>query len=488
MNVCHRMHAPLDSDIIFVEFSVNDPVQAQPLFENTDRMSFERLVRKLLNYPNHPAVVLVHAFSFNSQQQSKNFYFSSENEVSVIGDYYGLPQISLRQAVYHRFLYNDVPGFWTNVTANRNVDALTGFTFYYDNVHPDGRVGSRVLFEQAIYLIRRTGESLYHESRFAKLTSTKDLSIMKDVHLAAMRKLPVPMVKNNYESNSDLCLIGSNLLDHVGYVAGFEWINEAESIRPKWGYVGRMPGAAIEFEVDTYMTSANKDTERALRNGIEMVLVQIAHLKSYESMGTGMVTCHGGCRCKSSQLEGIWEDRTSQVSLHSIRVSSHRQCRIRIEVMGNSEEVKKQFQKFGETVPNLENVEESLKTRDKEFEAAEKKQQGKGKEVGKEEEEKEKVLLHNKGNENKMNLKRMKEVEGGETAADIKNEEKRLSRLKTLKMLDSVARTKVKITGIIVSDDLDTDFKGLINFKAVEYTGDISFRGGGTFEINNHAH
>ncbi len=42
--------------------SVNDWHDIHPLYENNQRRAFERLLRKLLKYPNKPAVVLVHAY------------------------------------------------------------------------------------------------------------------------------------------------------------------------------------------------------------------------------------------------------------------------------------------------------------------------------------------------------------------------------------------------------------------------------------------
>lgn len=56
------MHAPPSSDIIFVEYALNDPANASPPMDNNARRSYERLIRKLLLYPNRPAVVLYHAF------------------------------------------------------------------------------------------------------------------------------------------------------------------------------------------------------------------------------------------------------------------------------------------------------------------------------------------------------------------------------------------------------------------------------------------
>ena len=42
--------------------SVNDPPSVHPMVENSMRRAYERLLRKLLQYPNAPAVVLIHSY------------------------------------------------------------------------------------------------------------------------------------------------------------------------------------------------------------------------------------------------------------------------------------------------------------------------------------------------------------------------------------------------------------------------------------------
>ena len=50
VSVCHNVHTPKEADIIFVEYTLNDP-EANPIMDNPVRRSFERLLRKLLSYP-----------------------------------------------------------------------------------------------------------------------------------------------------------------------------------------------------------------------------------------------------------------------------------------------------------------------------------------------------------------------------------------------------------------------------------------------------
>jgi hypothetical protein len=59
----HAHHpARLQVDAVLVEYAVND--QPGVDFEGDQRKGFERLLRKLLNYPKKPAVILVNSFAY----------------------------------------------------------------------------------------------------------------------------------------------------------------------------------------------------------------------------------------------------------------------------------------------------------------------------------------------------------------------------------------------------------------------------------------
>ncbi|KAI9279399.1 hypothetical protein BC943DRAFT_284056 [Umbelopsis sp. AD052] len=102
---CFDKHIPKDVDIIFVEFSLNDAsiVQAKMM---------ESLVRNLLRLPRKPAVIMTSVFSYNV-----NEYLDGQESHLPISNYYDLPHISMKNALYDhlnrhpddlRFkLYND---------------------------------------------------------------------------------------------------------------------------------------------------------------------------------------------------------------------------------------------------------------------------------------------------------------------------------------------------------------------------------------------
>lgn len=62
MEVCSKLHIPAYTDIIVVEFTLNDEASPTPSMDNVPRRAFERLLRKLLSYPHRPAVIVLHVF------------------------------------------------------------------------------------------------------------------------------------------------------------------------------------------------------------------------------------------------------------------------------------------------------------------------------------------------------------------------------------------------------------------------------------------
>lgn len=114
---CFDKHIPKDVDIIFLEFSLND-ASTLPCEMNDKKGSIvqakmmESLVRNLLRLPRKPAVIMTSVFSFNV-----NEYLDGQESHLPISNYYDLPHISMKNALYDhvnrypddlRFkLYND---------------------------------------------------------------------------------------------------------------------------------------------------------------------------------------------------------------------------------------------------------------------------------------------------------------------------------------------------------------------------------------------
>ena len=76
-------------DVVIVDFSVNDT--PGPLARET----YEGLLRRLLTWPSRPAVVLLNNVYYDSG-------VSAQEDHNAVGDWYGLPHVSIRDTVFRR--------------------------------------------------------------------------------------------------------------------------------------------------------------------------------------------------------------------------------------------------------------------------------------------------------------------------------------------------------------------------------------------------
>ena len=74
-------------DFVVVDFSVND--LEVPFRQET----YEGVVRKLLAWPSHPAVVLLNNIYYDTGE-------TSQDEHNAVGDHYGVPHVSIRDSIY----------------------------------------------------------------------------------------------------------------------------------------------------------------------------------------------------------------------------------------------------------------------------------------------------------------------------------------------------------------------------------------------------
>jgi len=100
-----------EPDIIVIEFAVNDEG------DETKGDCYESLVRKAVNLPNEPAVILLFSVFANDQNLQKRLI--------PVGIHYNLPMVSIKNAV--------TPQFYLSEGGGR---VLTKNQFFYDIYHP----------------------------------------------------------------------------------------------------------------------------------------------------------------------------------------------------------------------------------------------------------------------------------------------------------------------------------------------------------------
>ncbi len=89
------------------------------------------------------------------------------------------------------------------------------------------------------------------------------------------------MLAGNYEPTSRMCLYNEAFKTVVAGAQGFELVNEGTEEKPKWGYVGNTTGSVLHLRLNTQLT-AKGDQKTP-------VTVLLAHLRSYEHMGSAEI-------------------------------------------------------------------------------------------------------------------------------------------------------------------------------------------------------
>lgn len=322
--VCVNDMVQDDVDLVVVEFALNDGPGTHEQFKDPLRLSMERLFRKLLALPNKPAVVLLNHYGWLRCGQPgthlANYACSAENEFNVIGQYYGLPSLSIRAAAYHLMAEN-ATGFQAHIPfRDHESQAKESDLYYYDEVHPQDRTGHWAMNDLLVALTQETAVGLA-----ARPLGVEDEEV-------AQEPLPAPMTPGNYERRSSACLLQRAFERVVVQQEGFEWKNErpaAELANQKWGWIATAPGAWAELEVDT-TTEVKGDLASETND------VVLTHLISYEHMGKATVECVSGCTCETTELEGYTHEQVSLTSLHRFPATQSKNCRIRVTVLNET--------------------------------------------------------------------------------------------------------------------------------------------------------
>lgn len=244
---------------------------------------------------------------------------SAESQFFEFATYYQLPLLSVKACCYH-LMARGVPGFDITATVHERPE-LEGKAFYYDNIHPDGDTGGRVLAELAMQLVNQTAEALARGGAAAAAWAAAPPPELLAV--------PPPMLPDNWESPTDSCLIGNNFVAAVTEHSGFEWVNEdPKHTRPKWGWVAKAVGSRLGITINT-TAAGQKDKQGDIQ-------IELLYLQSYEHMGTASINCTSGCTCQGATLDGHTTHKSSQLHVIDFRVSQADACVITVTVLNGT--------------------------------------------------------------------------------------------------------------------------------------------------------
>lgn len=185
-------------DFVVVDFSVND------VGNRLCRESYEGVLRRILSWPSSPAALLLNNIYYDTGATEEDCH----NE---LGDWYGLPHVSVRDTVYRRMREGEF-----------SRDALTA-----DGLHPNDR-GHALIAEEIISFLEGVREKMDEREED--------------------RPLPAPLTANAYEharrltireASPALCGFRADPAEKTGHLDCF-----------KNGWIGQKPGDSIRFEVE----------------------------------------------------------------------------------------------------------------------------------------------------------------------------------------------------------------------------------------------
>ncbi|KAL4853770.1 Cell cycle and apoptosis regulator protein 2 [Chlorella vulgaris] len=330
--LCSRWHVPADVDLVVVEFNVNDG--AHPTVDPI-RRAHERMLRKLLQYDNWPAVLELVLYRYPGQNLTECamdkdvpavYRYAYDDELAVLAQYYHTPLISTRSFVWDYLpetavepssRTDDMRQLWGKEEGEIEVD------------HPSG-VGHGWIADILIHWLQQTLDDVARNP------------ITPEDEQDAQRSLNVPMYWGNWESRNNTCMMGVQVKELVTKAdPAFKWTNEGTDKKPKWGYVSNKPGSSLRLTLNTNVTG------RSMPDGT--VSVAVAFLKSYQHMGWFEVVCEGGCSCEPLKRSGHLQQEfnVSQLHLGHMFVTVSEACKLRMTVLNETESGEHKFKLIG---------------------------------------------------------------------------------------------------------------------------------------------
>ncbi|KAG2431193.1 hypothetical protein HXX76_009721 [Chlamydomonas incerta] len=343
MIMCLEQSLDAGVELVFVEFNLNDG-QDGNLYNNRPVKDTERLVRRLLALPSRPAVVLLHSpqhgMASYPQGHPKNpdndlyvpFYNTPEDAYGAVSQYYDVPGLSMRTALYRLAVHLQREGFLWEQT--------------FQDIHP-GVHGHRCVADLPIYLLQQVALGL-----LLRPFSPEDEEVLRE-------GLPPPMYEGNDPPDAPMCVLYDNFKALALSATGFEYRDEGKPGKPKPGFIATTPGSRLLVRVNTDRTSprrrppppAGSATEAAaaglvaaaaaaagaaVQLGAEPVRVFFFVLRSYQHMGMAAISCVSGCTCHPLTVDGNNDRRASQLHLIPLSVSQAAACDIAIEVLNTT--------------------------------------------------------------------------------------------------------------------------------------------------------
>lgn len=345
-------------DLYIVEFAVNDAWDAET--EGVERKQFEQLLRRVLSLPGRPAVVMLLQYSYFKAE--KQFFKSAEADMAMLGQYYDLPVLSMRNAVWP-LLLGSAPGFSVKGQSlaqlkhdktKPGTQAYEAQYLYADPSHPADLTGHRLLSDLLVELVRvaledwglrrlaGAGAAEGPVSNSPARVSAGQMHAQADAGPAGRGKgLLPPALRDNREPPEARCFLEEDFAGLIASDEGFALraLNPEGAGRAaqKWGWQADAAGSWIELDLRTDVATrvgggnASATGEEEGQEPSQVALVLAIH-RSWKEVGSARLSCRRGCACEERTLDGLWAAPTSQTGLVEVPVGRAERCLVRLTV------------------------------------------------------------------------------------------------------------------------------------------------------------
>ena len=311
---CVDWHVPMDADVVFLEFAVNDGVpRSGDLFPLPEVKTLERLVRKLLAFKSSPAVVVFNFFSWEPDNLFGAFYSTIGDQYCTVAQFYGQSCLSFRDAVYS---YTDAVA--APASPNARVSAMPKFRLpgsapvdILDDLHHPNPLGHRMMADLALALIE---------------VGLRDVAAgVAPSPAPRAADLPRPMLAGNYVQLTQQCVFNEALGGIVSRNDGnWAYVVEGSKDNPKPGYVTTKAGAVLELTIDTLVSRDRAGSQAHIVFGV---------LRSYEHMGYALFECISQCTCSPTEINGHQAAKISNRAMFNVIVTQAKGCVLRVTVL-----------------------------------------------------------------------------------------------------------------------------------------------------------
>ncbi|KAI8472193.1 MAG: hypothetical protein J3K34DRAFT_519954 [Monoraphidium minutum] len=318
--LCLVQDMPTDADLVVIEYSVNGYGGQCQCFTAPQNAGYETLLRRVSKRAPQAAAMAFAAFMWLDKDGKREVYYNTgEDQHAVIARRYGVPMMSVRDALYDVMFDPDNPY------------GLNRTQILVDIVHVSD-YGAQLYAGFLAWCVRRQAlrAARHHGDRLAAAAAAAPPRMVAPLNPdAAMEDWPTFCAQA--QGLQKVVTLSGGGGGGGGGGGDWQWVDEGSNACPgchKYGYASRKVGAWMEFAVNSDVLSP-EDKE----SGTATVMLALSFLKSYSNMGKVKVACVKGCNCRDVIFDAKNTKPTSELHTERMPLSPHPQCRVRLTIL-----------------------------------------------------------------------------------------------------------------------------------------------------------